>query len=188
MELFKLNRIIATLAFGASLVTFPAIANASSDKYNCREVRGVYGVYSRVPRGDIRLMEFNRDVNDKWSISNRCEEVAIRFQRYYDNGILRDIGAGYLNNQPVLCAIVEKDTPCSNENIIVTLPANTDPISYARQLMDIRGLARGRVIAVSGDEKIEVTSKNGNTYYSLEALENAVLEQENSDRLIPIDD
>ncbi|MEO1673056.1 MAG: COP23 domain-containing protein, partial [Cyanobacteria bacterium J06631_2] len=96
------------------------------------------------------------------------------------------IGAGYLNNEPVLCAVVEKDQSCSNKNLLVTLPPNTEPITSARLLMDTRGLARGRVIAVSGGEQIEITTSNGNTYYDLEALEQAILAKENSDRLIPI--
>ena len=184
MELSKLNKIIAPIAFIASLMISP-IASASSNKYHCQQVNGVYGVYSRVVRGDIQLMEFKRDVNEEWSIASRCEEVAIRFQRYYDNGILRYIGAGSLNDQPVLCATAEKDQLCSDDNILVTLPPNTDPINSARLLMDTRGLARGRVIAVSGNGKVEVTTSNGNTYYDLEAIEQAVLEKENSDRLIP---
>ena len=187
MKLSKLNKIIASIAFVASLTTLTTIVSASNDnKYHCQQINGVYGVYSRVPRGDIRLMEFNRDVNQEWSIASRCEEVAIRFQRYDDNGILRYIGAGYLNNEPVLCAIVEEEQSCIDENLLVTLPADADPITSARLLMDTRGLARGRVIAVSGDEKIEVTTSNGNTYYDLEALEQAVLSKENSDRLIPV--
>ena len=137
-------------------------------------------------RGDIELMEFERDVNEEWSIASRCEEVAIRFQRYYDNGILRYIGAGSLNDLPVLCATAEKDQLCSDENLLVTLPSDADPITSARLLMDTRGLARGRVIAVSGGEKFEQTTSSGNTYYDLEALEQAVLAKEDSDRLIPI--
>jgi len=186
MKLFELNKIIIPIAFLAGLVTFPTVVSASSDKYHCQQINGAYGVYSRVSRGNIKLMEFNRDVNEEWSNASRCEEVALRFQRYYDNGVLRYIGAGSLNDLPVLCAIAEKDQLCSSENLVVTLPPNTDPVNSARLLMDTRGLARGRVIAVSGDGKIEVTTSNGNTYYDLEALEKAILSKENSDRFIPV--
>ena len=185
MRLSTFNKIIAPIAFVASVMALPTSASASSDKFNCRQVNGVYGVYSRVSRGDIELMEFSRDVNQEWSIVSRCEEVAIRFQRYYDNGILRYIGAGYLNSQPVLCAIAAKDGVCSDENLLVTLPPNTEPVNSARLLMDTRGLAQGRVISVSGSEKIEVTTDNGNTYFDLEALEQAILEKADSDRFIP---
>lgn len=187
MELFKLDKIIAIFALSIGSFALPAIS-ASSDKYHCQEISGVHSVYSRVPRGDIKLMQFDRNVNQKWSIASRCQEVALRFQRYYDNGILRYIGAGYLNNQPVLCAIVEADSLCRNDNILVTLPPDADPIDSARLLMNTRGLALGRTVAVSGADKIEVTTDSGNTYYNLEALEKAVLEKEDSERLIPISD
>ncbi|MEO1670609.1 MAG: hypothetical protein AAFR77_07445 [Cyanobacteria bacterium J06631_2] len=81
MALSKLNKLITILTLGAGCLTFPTVASASNDKYHCQEVNGVYGVYSRVSRGDIKLMEFNRDVNQEWSIIDRCEAVAIRFQR-----------------------------------------------------------------------------------------------------------
>ena len=132
-------------------------------------------------------MEIDRDVNAEWSTSNRCEEIATRLQRYHDNDNLKKVKPDNLNEQPVLCAIVEAETPCSSDNLIVTLPPNVDPVIYARQLMDTRGLIKGRKISVSGSGRIEVTTKNGDTYFNIEALERAVLEKENSDRLIPID-
>ena len=186
MKLLKLNRILFLIAFGAGSIN-SSVVSASSDKYHCQEVNGVYSVYSRVTRGDIKLMDFNRDVNQKWSAASRCEEVAIRLQRYYDNGNLKYVGADNLNNQPVLCAVAEQDQPCSNDNLVVTLPPNTDPVASARSLMNTREVALGRVITVSGDKKIEVTTDDGNTYYDLEALEQAILSKGNSDRFIPAD-
>lgn len=180
---FILTKIVGSIFIGVGILAIANSGEASSDKYTCQEINGVYGIYSRTPRGNMNLLNFSRDVSEEWSIEQRCNEVAQRFQRYYDNGILRFIGAGYVNNEPALCAVVETGIPCNSDNILVTLPPQSDPIDAARQLMDTRGLARGRQIVVSGNDKLE-SYVDGNTYYDLEVLEQLILEQEDSDRLI----
>ncbi len=132
----------------------------------------------------MNLLNFKRDVAQDWSIDKRCAEIARRFQRFSDNGILRFIGEGYVNNEPVLCAVIEKGKLCDSQNILVTLPSQSDPIESARQLMDTRGLASGRVIEVSGKEGKLENYVDGHTYYDLAVLEELILQQENSDRLI----
>ncbi len=51
--------------------------------------------------------------------------------------------------------------------------------------MDTRGLAVGRVISVNGKTGKLESYVNGNTYYDLDILEQLILEDEDSDRLIP---
>jgi hypothetical protein len=181
-------KIIAGLAICTATLNLSSSVKASSDKYSCQKVNGIYGVYSRTERGDINLLTFTRDVSQDWSVDKRCNEVATRFQRFYDNGILSFIGADFVNKEPVLCAVKDKITegkPCNSENVLVTLPPQSDPVEAARQLMDTRGLARGRVIDVNGgaEGKLE-TYINGNTYYDLAVLEQLIMQQKNSDRLI----
>lgn len=177
------NIITGVVVFTGILTT--TSAKASSDKYTCQEVNGVSGVYSRTTRGNMNLLNFTRDVNQNWSIEERCTEVATRFQRYYDSGILRFISSGYVNEQPVLCAVAETGIDCSTDNLLVTLPPDTDPIEAARRLMDTRGLASGKVISVNGKSGKLESYINGSAYYDLEILEQMILESGNSDRLIP---
>lgn len=179
-----LTKMFAGMAIFTSMLPMSSPVSASSDKYSCLEVNGIHGIYSRTERGNINFLNFTQDVSEDWTTNKRCTEVATRFQRYYDNGIMRFVSAGYINSQPALCAVVEKGEACSSNNLLVTLPTNTDPIKAARQLMDTRGLANGRVIAVNGKKGRIESYVNGNTYYDLELLEKLVLEQENSDRLI----
>ncbi|MEM9276435.1 MAG: COP23 domain-containing protein [Cyanobacteria bacterium P01_F01_bin.143] len=159
-------------------------AKALSNKYFCQEVNNSHGVYARTERGNILLMNFKQDFGQNWPIAQRCEEVALRFQRFSDNGILKFIGAGYLNSEPVLCAVLEKGIPCNSENLLVTLPPGTNPVKAARELMDTRSLAKGKVIDVYGRRGRLETYIDGHTYYDLEVLEKLILQQENSDRLI----
>ncbi len=230
MKFSLLINIITGMAVCTSIFNISPPIQASSDKYSCQEVNGIYGIYSRTERGDMRLMNFKRHVSQYWSIAQRCEVIARRFQRFSDNGILRFIGSGYVNQQPVLCAVIEKGQLCNSENIVVTLPPQTDPIEAGRKLMDTRGLADGRVILAEAAERTNDSSQvqtagaaertndfsrlqtagaaertngearrsrrtngeeggvessvNGHTYFDLQVLEQLVLQQENSDRLI----
>jgi hypothetical protein len=188
MKFYRSIAIFADSILIGAIVTLSPSTSASTDKYYCREVNGTYGVYSRTERGSLGLLNFKRDVPKDWTLAKRCEEVAQRFQRFYDNGTLRFIGADFVNDEPVLCAVKDKITesePCNSENILVTLPPQTDPVEAARQLMDARSLARGQAIDVNGGNKGKLeTYINGNTYYDLAVLEQLILQQKNSDRLI----
>ncbi|ELS00404.1 hypothetical protein Xen7305DRAFT_00001050 [Xenococcus sp. PCC 7305] len=177
-------KIITAVTVGASILTISLSLQASSDKYSCREVDGVHGIYSRTVRGYMRLLNFKRDINPDWSIENRCEAVSKRFQRFSDNDILKFIGSGYVNQEPVLCAVAEKGQLCNATNVLVTLPPQSDPIEAARKLMDTRGLARGNVIDVSGQEGKLESYIDGKAYYDIAVLEQLILEQESSDRII----
>ena len=177
-------KVVTAVAIIAGSLTLSKLVEASSDKYTCQEVDGTYGIYSRTPRGKINFLNFSYNLAEDWTTNKRCEEVAVRFQRYYDNGILMFIGTGEVNNLPVLCAVTETGEACNAENMLVTLPPKTDPTTAARQLMDTRGLARGRVIEVNGKVGKLESYVNGNTYYDLEVLEQTILSEENSDRLI----
>ena len=190
MKFSLLTKIITGMAISTGILTISPSIQASSDKYSCLEDNGIYGIYSRTERGNINLLNFKRDVPKNWSIVKRCEEVAKRFQRFYDNGLLRFIGADFVNNEPVLCALTDKtteDKSCNSENILVTLPPQSDPVEEARRLMDTRGLAAGKVIEVHGKKSKLENFVDGHTYYDLEVLEQLILEAENSDRLIEIE-
>lgn len=180
-----LLRIIAGLAVGTGMLNISTTAKASSEQYSCMEVAGIHGIYSNNHRGKINMINFTRDVSEEWSLEKRCEEVAKRFQRFHDSGVLRFIGAGYVNTEPVLCAVVETGELCDSNNVLVTLPPNTDPVEGARRLMDTRSLAVGRVISVNGKEGKLEKYVDGNVYYDLDILEQLILEDEDSDRLIP---
>ena len=185
MKFNLLIKIMTGITVCASTLTISASVKASSDKYSCIEVDSIYGIYSSTERGKINFLNFTRDVSQDWSIERRCSEVAKRFQRFYDSGVLRFIGADRVNNEPVLCAVVEEGTPCNSGNVLVTLPPQIDPVEGARKLMNLRGLAVGKVIEVHGKKGKVESYVNGNTYYDLERLEKLILEDENSDHLIP---
>lgn len=176
----SVGKIIALLAISTTIAALTPAAEASSNKYSCQKINNDYYVSARTIRGNMNMLNFKRNVSEQWSAEKRCQTVAQRFQTFYDNDILRYIGAGHVNQSPVLCAVAEKGDLCNSKNILVTLPNGTDPVLQARKLMDIRGLSRGRLLEVSGkDGKLE-SYINGNAYYDLEILEQLFIEAENN--------
>ncbi|MGK7895294.1 MAG: COP23 domain-containing protein, partial [Xenococcus sp. (in: cyanobacteria)] len=165
MKIYLPRKIYILIGIVISTCVISPSTKALSNKYFCQEVNGIYGIYSRTERGNLRLMNFRQDFGQDWPIAQRCEEIALRFQRFADNGILKLIGAGYVNIDPVLCAVAEKGASCNSENLLVTLPPLTDPVKAARKLMDTRNLAKGRVIDVNGRKGKLETYIDGNAYY-----------------------
>ncbi|MGD1914208.1 MAG: COP23 domain-containing protein [Rivularia sp. (in: cyanobacteria)] len=72
----------------------------------------------------------------------RCEEVSSRFQRHYNQGSLDFITAGYLNNQPAICA-GNGGIPCTSEKLLFTLKPGQNAANTIQQLFNIRTGAAG---------------------------------------------
>ena len=177
-----LSKVAALFAISTAIAVVAPNAAASSNKYNCRNIDGNYFVSARTIRGNMNMLSVKRNVSKQWSAAKRCEAIAQKFQTFYDNDILRYIGAGEVNNSPVLCAVAQKGDSCNSSNILVTLPQGTDPVLQARKLMDIRALSRGASLDVSGkDGKLE-SYIDGNAYYDLEILERLFVERENNSK------
>ncbi len=70
------------------------------------------------------------------SPEQRCEEVSARFQRFYDNGSLNYLIAGWVWGVPVLCAASERNNSCSSTNMLIPLPRGTDAKSVLEKLLD----------------------------------------------------
>lgn len=175
----KLTGIVTgTMVAFSVLAIAPLAAETAQNKYFCAVLHGTPRTFARTERGNIMMLSWKHQASD-WTPLKRCVEVSQRFQRFYENGILRYIGTGQVNQEPVLCAVKNKGDDCNSFNVLVTLPPGTDARVTAQQLLDTRGLARGREIFVSGDNKVE-DYINGNSYYNLETIENIVIEKEDS--------
>ena len=133
------------------------------------------------------MLSFVGNVPSSWDKRERCIIVSRRFQRFSDNGMLRHIGAGEVNSQPVLCAIPSKFKECNTSNVLVTLPPNSNPVDTVRNLMDLRALRTGGTGGVvsggSSPEKVE-NYENGKVSYDLEVFKNKILTGDNEQFLI----
>jgi hypothetical protein len=92
--------------------------------------------------------------SSNWTPQVRCQEVARRFQKNYDNGMLRRINTGTLKGQPVVCAAIKQSDPCTDSTLLFTLNRNVNPEKALKMLMDRRGLASGNAFVSRGKKTI----------------------------------
>ncbi|AKG24287.1 hypothetical protein IJ00_25860 [Calothrix sp. 336/3] len=151
--------IAVTSGFAGTVIhTQPSYAGGTTFKCETRK-DGVPMTVAYSPDGRkvamIRWLSNNYFSTD-WNALRRCTEVSRRFQKSYDNGTLRFITAGNLNNQPVICATTKRNQPCTENNLLFTLRPGTNPKTALNQLMDRRGLVAGNPYTVRGSNRMSV--------------------------------
>jgi hypothetical protein len=70
-----------------------------------------------------------------WDPKSRCEEVSPRFQTAYQNGTLKFITNGTMNNQPVICTALQDRGPCAD--LLITLRLTDNGPQLVRELGQI---------------------------------------------------
>ena len=65
----------------------------------------------------------------------RCQEVAGRFQKLYDRGLLSNVTTGYVNGLPVVCA--SSGSGCNSDNLLFTLKQGADAAAAVQKLFNI---------------------------------------------------
>lgn len=155
------------LALGATAaMNQPSMAQ--TNKYFCAVLNSTPTTFVRTQRGNISMIRWVSYTTQEWPPKRRCLEVSARFQRFYDSGTLKTIGTGTVNNQSVLCAVSSSGDYCTNNNVLLTLPPGSDRHEALQTLLDIRALASGRPLELSGSKL--ATYVNGESYVNIEEL------------------
>ncbi len=96
---------------------------ASSTTFFCAKTKGYPVTFAKT--WDGRNTPMIRWVSSTYFSSNlaplvRCQQVAQRFQRSYDNGTLKKIISGTLNGYPVICAAINTGDACTTHTLLFT--------------------------------------------------------------------
>lgn len=73
----------------------------------------------------------------------RCQDVAGRFQNFYDRGLLSNVTTGYVNGLPVVCA--NSGSGCNRNNVLFTLKKGEDAALAVQKLFNL-----GSAVAAGG--------------------------------------
>jgi hypothetical protein len=93
----------------ATTVNLPTVAQQNRRYFCGRDINPTYGnvpaTTARTTRGPVPMIHWVSDwIKDpRWTPQARCEDVADRFQRYYENGTLKYMRTGKSGNYPVIC-------------------------------------------------------------------------------------
>lgn len=134
----------------------------------------------------IRLIRWTKKWGSKLSPEARCREVSARFQKLEAKGELNYLTSGIMRVQPVVCAVKDYGTPCSQ--LLFTLR----PADNANQVIEhLNGSSSPGHFSLSFSNEsraveplrpIQIQRADGSTqnYYSMEEILSAApVEEEN---------
>lgn len=177
MQLRSFAQILAgvTTAFGtlvvgaiATITTSNQPSYAGNNKFFCTQEGGVPVTKVRTSRGNETFLRWVVTDFKKFPPSQRCQIVSAKFQRYYDNGSVFITSRDNFNGYPVLCIANRKATPCTSENILVTLKPGSDTGATLKQIIDFRRGVAASAVNLSGCQAI--TYDNGDLYLDVKQL------------------
>lgn len=114
--------------------------NRASSKFSCGLDQGIPATIAMNASGRKAVMIRWVSVfspSDSLNSEKQCQEVASKFQRYQNDGTLNYLVGGTVNGLPVVCAAQNKEDPCSQDRIIVTLSHGSDPLQVISKLNEI---------------------------------------------------
>jgi Circadian oscillating protein COP23 len=161
--------LLGTILTIASQWTQPS-QSQSNRKFSCELIGGLPTTVVQTTRGSIPTIHWVNSFTGRYNnVSQRCNEVSARLDRFNRNGKLKFIRTGNVNSYPVLCvdAGVSGNT-CPKTSVLVTLPKGTDSGQMLQQMLDLRARASGRIIQLSGEQLVRY--HNGDAYVSVDRL------------------
>ena len=128
----------------AATVNLPTVAQQNRRYFCGSDNNPTYGnvpaTIARTQRGPVPMIHWVSDwiEDSKWTPQARCEAVADRFQRYYENGSLKYMRTGQSGAYPVICIASRQGGNCLQKNTLVTLEPGTNAVDVLQQMTDLR--------------------------------------------------
>ncbi|MBD2535021.1 hypothetical protein H6G97_38610 [Nostoc flagelliforme FACHB-838] len=160
--------VISVLALAVATTINNQPSYAGANKFFCTKEGNTPVTKVRTSRGPETFIRWVVQDFKKFPPAQRCKVVSTRFQRYYDNGSLFITTRDNFNNYPVLCIANRKGTPCTSENVLVTLKPGTDTGRVLQQILDFRRGVGDSVVNLSGCQAISY--EQGDLYLDVKQL------------------
>jgi hypothetical protein len=180
MKLRLFIQVLTGLALTVSTsIIYSQQANAQPSRFFCAKRNGVPITFARIPgHGNVSMIRWVSGDVGGYSRTERCQIVASRFQKHYENKTLKFVRTGTVSGSPVLCIASYKGGACPRNQVLVTLRPGTDPEPVLVQLLDLRNRAAGREVPLSGSNPLSYV--DGETYVDVDRLLE-ILEAEEAD-------
>jgi hypothetical protein len=145
------------IAFGLTSVTFASFTAllgqpsfAADASFFCGiSPEGTPTTYAKTQWGDRPMIRWVSWTLSGYSPLQRCKEVSGRFQTYRNNGTLRYITTGFMNNRPVVCVSSQNGGGC--QGLLFTLKPNESASRVVQRLFDLgEGAAASPLFESSG--------------------------------------
>jgi len=152
---------------GAAVLVSGEPSLSGGNKFFCTRDGGVPVTKVRTARGNETFIIWERNFNN-YPASRRCEIISNRLQRFYQNGEVH-LKTGIVNQYPVICVSSKKNTRCSGDNLLVTLPKGEDSVSVLQGMLAWRRGTSSEPIRLSQGCFVSQDAE-GNTTWNLKNL------------------
>lgn len=135
--------IVATLTTVATLPISLAAHARPAVQYSCSVRNGIPTTIARTPQGTVSVITWksNHFSTSGFSPQKRCQVVSARFQKHSNQGSLRYITVGAMNNQNVLCVAQNRGGACRQDGLLLTLEPHDNPQSVLKDLFNVASRA-----------------------------------------------
>jgi hypothetical protein len=169
MKKFIAGGILGLSAIG--LISLEPSLAQSNDKFFCTQTsNGEYVTMVNTNKGPLALIIWQGWASGSgWTPEKRCQQGTSRFQQHYNQGTLKYLRTGQINNYPVLCIASTQGGTCPQDNVIATLPLGGDAQGTLKQIEDIRRGAQTQPVSLSTKEVFSY-DENGELYLNLDKI------------------
>lgn len=152
--------IVTTLTIATLCVSLPA--HARPVQYSCSVRSGVPTTIARTPQGTVSVITWKSEHfnNSGFSPQKRCQAVSARFQKHSNQGSLRYITAGKMQNQNVLCVAQNRGGACRSDGLLLTLEPQDNPQSVLRDLFNVASRASNSPTSRGSAAKVYINMDN----------------------------
>lgn len=173
LQLFKAFFTASVVAFGVTN-TINQASQAQGTTFYCGVSAGIPSTLANTPRGTVVVIRWVSQyfTGGGYNPQRRCQEVSSRFQRHYNQGNLNFITAGYLNNQPAICA-GDGGIPCTSQKLLFTLKPGQNAARTIQQLFNVRTGAAGPLYESTNASKSSKSVVDMNKFLQTAEIVNA---------------
>ena len=119
-------------------------------RFTCENHQGIPITVAKTPTKDVPIIRWVSDhfAGAGYTPEKRCQEVSLRFQSYYDQGLIRFMTTGRMNSQSVVCVTSQEQGPC--QGLLFTLKPESNPNKTLLELMAVRVSNSGALNETTG--------------------------------------
>ncbi len=135
-------QLFASILVAFATTAMPALSQSKPAKkveYFCQTSNGVPVTFARTPKETVEMIRWQSRFFSRsgYTPEQRCQEVTVRFQKHSDQGNLRYITTGKINNQNVMCVAPNKGGGCRADGLILTFEPHDDPQKVLVEIFNV---------------------------------------------------
>lgn len=160
------------LGIAASAIAIFSKPSYGEQRFSCDESQ--LSTMAQSHWGELPMIRWSDDsFPPPYTPVERCREVTERFNTFDNNGTLKYMSVGEINNSPVICVAGYKGGSCLPNGLLITLKNGRDPNIALKRIIDRRVWATSESVQLSDENEDGLISEvDGKVYVDVKTLLN----------------